>query len=345
MSKHLSREQLVKYNHRELQPGELVAVDGHLAACEDCRRDVAAIASPVDSMFSAIRHAASEHLTYEQMDAWVDDELEQSERELIAAHTNLCPACTRQLKAYESYAPVMSAPVVPPAQPAESVSDRIRAWFRIPHVAMGAAAAAIALILGPILFLNSANKSDTASLSQLDQLPSSVQAAARAVVTAKSVERPDALAGLSPNPDSGLSYPVSEVVEERQPILRWISFSSAYEVAVFDSEHQQVAQALNVTENHWLVPMQLTRGEVYTWEVRAAGQSKAASFRVLDSANETRLAEVRNAKVGSLALGAVAQQLGLLSLAQNEFQELHKQQPTSKEAEKLLTGVNELRGR
>jgi anti-sigma factor RsiW len=345
MSKHLSREQLEKYNGRELLPGELIAVDTHLANCEDCRRDLAVIASPVDSMFSAIHRAASEHLTYEQMDAWVDDELEQSERELVAAHISLCAPCTRQLKAYESYAPVMSAPIVPPAQPAHSLSDRIRAWFRIPQVAMGAAAAAIALILGPIVFLNGPAKPDAASLAQLDQLPVSIQAGARAVVTAKSVKRPDALDGLTPNPDSILSYPVSEVVEERQPILRWNSFGSVYDVAVFDSEHREVAKTEGLTDNHWLVPQQLTRGEAYTWEVRAAGKLKTASFRVLDDDDEAKLAEVRSAHVGSLALGAMAQQLGLLTLAESEFQELQMQQPGSTETAKLLDGIKELRGK
>ncbi|HML16677.1 MAG TPA: zf-HC2 domain-containing protein [Bryobacteraceae bacterium] len=345
MSKHLSREQLEKYTRRELQPGELIAVDGHLTGCEDCRKELAELVSPADSMLSAIRHATSEHLTYEQMDAWVEDELDQSERELVSAHIDLCLPCTRQLKAYESYAPVMSAPIAPPASPAHSFADRIRAWFRIPQVAMGAAAVAIALILGPIILLNGPNKTDSASLAQLDQLPTSIQAGARAVVAAKSVERPEALAGLAPNADPDLSYPVSEVVEERQPILHWNSFGGAYDVALFDSEHREVAQASGLNDNHWLVPMQLTRGAVYIWEVRAAGQSKSASFRVLDSADEAQLTEVRNAKVGSLALGAVAQQLGLLSLAQSEFRELAKEQPKSKEAEKLLNNVNSLRGR
>jgi hypothetical protein len=237
----------------------------------------------------------------------------------------------------------MSAPIVPPAQPAHSLSDRIRAWFRIPQVAMGAAAAAIALILGPIVFMNGPGRPDSASLAQLDQLPVSVQAAARAVVTAKSVARPDALTGLTQDPHSSLSYPVSEVVEEQQPILRWNSFGSAYEVAVFDSEHREVAKTAGLTDNHWLVPQQLIRGEVYTWEVRAAGQSRSASFRVLDAGDEAKLAQLRSANVGSLALGAVAQQMGLLSLAQGEFQELRKQQPDSTEAAKLLDHLKELR--
>lgn len=344
MSKHLSREQLEKYNSRKLPPGELVAVDGHLAGCEDCRRELSEIASPAESVFSAIRHASSEHLTYEQMDAWVEDELDQSERELVAAHIDLCPPCTRQLKAYEGYAPVMSAPVAPPAMPANSLGDRIRAWFRIPQVALGAAAAAIALILGPILLLNGPNKSDSLNLAQLDQLPSSMQAGARAVVTAKSVERPEALSGLEPNADATLSYPVSEVVEERQPILKWKSFTGSYDVALFDAERHEIAHA-SVSENHWLVPMQLPRGDRYTWEVRADGQTRSAAFRVLDADGEAQLNDVRNAKVGSLALGAVAQQLGVLSLAQSEFQQLSRQEPRSRQAEKLLNNVNELRGR
>jgi len=147
MSTHLSREQLMKYRNRALLPGELVAIDGHLGKCQDCRRELSDLALSSSTFTSTIREAQSEHITYEQMDAWVDNEMDQTERELVLSHIGLCKPCARQLKAYESYAPVMSAPmVVQPAQPI-SLGDKIRAWFRAPQLAMAAAAVLAIAIL------------------------------------------------------------------------------------------------------------------------------------------------------------------------------------------------------
>lgn len=38
MTTHLSRDTSERYVHRTLRPGELLAVDDHLAACPECRR-------------------------------------------------------------------------------------------------------------------------------------------------------------------------------------------------------------------------------------------------------------------------------------------------------------------
>src|SRR5205814_119181 len=81
------------------------------------------------SLLSSVRDASSEHLTYEQMDAWVEDELDQTERELVVAHVGLCVSCAHQLRAYEQAAPAMSAPVAPAvnvAHPTIEPSKRYR---------------------------------------------------------------------------------------------------------------------------------------------------------------------------------------------------------------------------
>lgn len=339
---HISREQLQKYRNRALVPQELVAVDAHLGQCQECRDELSALASISDLTVSAVRQARFEHITYEQMDAWVDNELEQSERELVMAHIGLCAPCARQLHAYEGYAPAMSAPIITPAQPVVSLGDKLRAWFRMPQVAMITAALALAAIVTPLMMRDS---SKPLTMAQLEALPDSVRSSAKAVINANSAERPEALAGLTPNHDASLQYPVSEVVEERQPILRWESFGSSYAVAILDANGQTIARSPVLNQTHWLVPMELMRGEQYTWRIESNGQTRSATFRVLSGADEQKLSETRASGASPLALGAVAENMGLLSIAQQEFSTVAKDQPGSKDAAKLLDHVMELRGR
>jgi hypothetical protein len=340
---HISREQLLKYRNRALLPQELVAVDAHLSACQDCHDELTALATVPASALSAIREARFDHLTYEQMDAWVENELDQSERELVLAHIGLCAPCARELRAYESYAPAMSAPILTPAQPVASFGEKLRAWFRTPQIAMIAAAVALVAIVAPMMMQHDSSKALT--MAQLEALPDSVRGSAKAIVDGDSPARPESLSGLAPNRDVALQYPVSEVVEERQPILRWTPFGSTYSVTVFDASGREIARSGVVTTLHWLVPSPLTRGEEYRWQIESNGQTRSASFRVLDQQSEEKLGEVRASGAGPLAMGAVAENMGLLTLAQQEFQTAKSEQPKSKEATKLLEHVNGLRGR
>jgi len=332
---HISREQLMKYRNRALAAQELVAVDGHLGACQTCREELAGLAAAPIATIAAVREARFEHLTYEQMDAWVEDQLDQTERELVLSHVGLCAPCARQLKAYESYAPAMAAPVssitapaaIQAAQPM-TFGEKLRAMFRTPQIAMIAAAVALIAVLSPLMMKKSSVESP--ALTSLD-----------AVIN----EKPAALNGLERNTDPSLVYPVSEVVEERQPILRWNAFGSAYTLAVFDTYGNRVARGTVLNDTHWLVPVALERGGEYRWQITSAGETRTATFRVLNESNEQKLSEIRATNPGPKALGAVAQQMGLLSLAQQQFELLKRQQPNSEDANRLLDHVNELRGR
>jgi anti-sigma factor ChrR (cupin superfamily) len=341
---HVSREQLVQYRNRALLPQELVAVDGHLGRCQECRTELAGLAAPPASAIAAVQDIRFEHISYEQMDAWVEDTLDQTERELVLSHIGLCAPCARQLKAYESYAPVMAAPIAPAAiQVAQPITfgDKIRAMFRMPQIAMLAAAVALVAIVSPLMM----EKSSSLDTAQLNSLPEAVRTSAKEVVNGDQKQRPVALDGLAPNTDSSLLYPVSEVVEERQPILRWKSFGSAYTVALFDTDGNRMARSGSISDTHWLVPVTLKRGAEYRWQIDGDGQTRTATFRVLNEADEQKLSEVRETRPGSLALGAVAQHMGLLSIAQQQFETLKREQPNSQDAAKLLEQVNEMSGR
>ena len=323
-------------------------------------------------ILDAIAQARSEHLTYEQMDAWVEDEMDQTGRELVMAHIGLCGFCAKQLKSYESYAPVMSAPVAGPAQ-LVPFGARLRASLffstkaRWPQLAM-IALTIVVVALAPAVIRNARSSgrmgrgqqgSGMESIQSLESLPPSLREAAREVVTADTPLRPTALQDLAPNVDPQIEYPASEVIEETQPELRWKPFAASYSVSVSGCGGKETAHATELTGEHWTISTSLIRGAIYTWEVRASGSADLhhadevhhadgvhrGMFRVLGDSEEQTLAQLRASGAGPLALGAVAQQFGLLSMAQREFEKLAKDLPRSQDAEKLLEHVTSLRER
>ena len=130
--------------------------------CTDCQDQLAASAhtAPAATLLAAIQESASEHITFEQLDAWVEDSIDPSERELVSAHIGHCLSCARQLRDYELAAPAMSVPVLRmQAQPAQlaappvSLRDRLFGFLRSPQAAVAAVALLVAAIVGPYLAL------------------------------------------------------------------------------------------------------------------------------------------------------------------------------------------------
>ena len=291
-----------------------------------------------EAMLQSILSARSEHLTYEQMDAWVEDEMDQTARELVVSHIGLCDFCAKRLAAYESYAPVMSAPIATPAK-LIPFRERMRSAFGWPQIAMVALTLVVA-ILGPIVMRNA--RSANSGTSAFESLPPELRQGAQDVINADAPLRPVALADLTPNVDPKIDYPAAEVEEETQPELRWEPFAASYAVSLTDSAGNVVAQAIDVTATKWTIPVSLNRGAMYSWEVRAtgSGDSHRGAFRVLGASEEQTLAQLRASGAGPLALGAVAEQFGLLTLAEHEFEELKSPDRT-----KLIQNVNSLLGK
>jgi anti-sigma factor RsiW len=367
-NQHLSREQLERYRDRALSPGELSAVDAHLGRCADCRDVLAASARTASAatLLAAIQESSSEHITFEQMDAWVDDTIDPTERELVSAHIGHCGACARQLRKYEQAAPAMSVPVVRmQAQPAQlaaaplSFRERMFAFMRSPQAVIATAALVVAAIVAPYLAMRNSRSGgeaaitlpnngtpDPLDLTPLDSIPDSLKEGARAMLTASEPAVPDALDGLKPPAGEDVQYPVSETVVETQPTLQWSPFAAAYSVSVSDLSGAIIARAEGIAAAEWRVPRVLTRGGIYAWTVTAEGRTETASFRVLDNAEMNQLTSVRLFRSGSpLVMGVVAQQLGLMTLAEGHFENLAQQNPNSPLAARLLQNARALRGK
>lgn len=104
MSQHLSTQNVDRYRQRLMSPAELLAVDDHLASCETCCRMLddpqllQSAFSHVRSELRATARAKPEHLSYEQMAAFVDGEMTGVDLEVVKSHMEMCVPCTAEVR-------------------------------------------------------------------------------------------------------------------------------------------------------------------------------------------------------------------------------------------------------
>jgi hypothetical protein len=115
---------------------------------------------------------------------------------------------------------------------------------------------------------------------------------------------------------------------------------------VTDEHGQVIARAQGIQNTSWMVLTPLRRGADYTWQVTVSGATETASFRVLDDGQATLWRAMLAAHRDShLVIGLVAQQLGMLAIAEREYTAVTKSFPESNTAALLLDNITELRNR
>lgn len=184
-------------------------------------------------------------------------------------------------------------------------------------------------------------------ISELDTLPDSLREGAMLLLTTDTPEPPEAIANLALASGHNVLRPVSEAVEETQPVLYWSAGfgEPPYTVSITDDKGLVIARANGIQNTSWMVLTPLQRGGEYTWLVtNPTAAVEQASFRVLDE-GQARLwrAMLAAHKDSHLVIGLVAQQLGMLAIAEREYTELTKAFPDSATAALLLNNITELR--
>ena len=100
---HLSSYQLNRYRHARLEPAALLSLDDHLEQCEICRRQLCGARNLPAALSSLQLHlqavTVESHLSLTQYTAFMNNELNGVERELVVGHLDACSACTAQLQA------------------------------------------------------------------------------------------------------------------------------------------------------------------------------------------------------------------------------------------------------
>lgn len=103
MPEHLSDQTIDRYRQQSLPPNELLATNDHLASCEACYLRFS-IEDDLDIAYMLARTsvgqlegAASDHLVYEQITAYLDNELSAEEAALLDSHLKDCGECKLEL--------------------------------------------------------------------------------------------------------------------------------------------------------------------------------------------------------------------------------------------------------
>ena len=156
MSDHLSAQTVDQYRRRVMSPADLLAAGDHLANCDDCRR-LASEALPMDSIVSSLHvqlqsgvtGAESEHLSYEQLAALVDNEVDVTDRVALEGHLESCSLCAAEVKDLTAFRSETHAAPVKTLEPATrpSLWKKISASLPVPVAQRPMLAAAFALLL------------------------------------------------------------------------------------------------------------------------------------------------------------------------------------------------------
>lgn len=102
---HILDRNLNRYARREADAAEILRIQTHLAACDACRQKLASI-SGLEKSFAAVRESFAfdelseneEHLTYEQLEFFLDHKLDAVEQEIVESHLAFCGECEGDLK-------------------------------------------------------------------------------------------------------------------------------------------------------------------------------------------------------------------------------------------------------
>jgi hypothetical protein len=164
MSGHLTEKTIEFFLARKLKPNELVDATRHIAVCDACRQKL----SEAKDILASARYLnrdlqltieSHNHLSYEQLEAYVDESLKLSESEKVNRHLADCAVCAKEarelvllrdnMSTYPNAAPSLRAVV---AAQEGTFWQKLTAFLQIkPLQAAGFAAAVLFLAVAVIL--------------------------------------------------------------------------------------------------------------------------------------------------------------------------------------------------
>jgi len=368
MSDHPTGELLDSYRRNDLRGPELLRIDDHIAGCAVCRSRIAvssaSAAAAWDASFSA------DHLTYDELEAFVDGTLDRDPRAGVVAHTAICREC------------------------ADTLDDLrlLRGRKRFGTLGAVAAAAIIVIVSGILLRRPQQNDSPTVVTNTVTNtivrpaLPAQPSPVIRDAGAAFPLEADGSVRGLSPVdaetlrqlragivssaaifadvergrdvlrgddvPDDHLRVetPRGVVVEDR-PEFRWSDPQpgATYRVSVVDKSYRVVARSDELTSQTWRPATPLARDKTYEWQVKRrmgdsitsapAPPAPSARFRIVSKsgADEIRKAQLANSH---LLLALAYTRAGMLHEAKaavDQLRTLNPEWPVVRELQSTLS--------
>ncbi len=116
MSEHLSTERIARYRQRTMSPAELLTADDHVATCSACRQRLSSeeeLEAAYISLRAGLEAAGGvepSHLSYKQLEGYLDGKLDEVGREIVDSHLEVCPQCKAELDDLQRFAARLKEP-------------------------------------------------------------------------------------------------------------------------------------------------------------------------------------------------------------------------------------------
>lgn len=385
MPEHLSAEEITSYRQRRTPPEELLRVDDHISQCAECR---GRLFSPSESgaLDRYLKRSdvgsqvgpRSEHLSYEQLEAFVDGKMSSPTRKGVEAHLRACQLCADEARDLTTFKVELRASGGGTAIGWRPFFGR---WLTLQRIAFAIATAAVIVLVikvgkwrfgsskeSPSALTAKSSLPNKEMLEVINELPVNDQSAIREAVFQERIKSPDVLGGLRPKQQTLLGElqentqfevlsPVGEVVPDELPVFQWKPMAKArsYSVTISDAHLNQVESSGPLKAMKWTPKHPLKRGETYVWQVTAlldggkvvsapSPPSPEAKFKVLDQGKMDEITRFQEAHPDShIALGILCAQAGLLEKAEDELELVAQNDPEHELAGKLLKRIQELR--
>jgi hypothetical protein len=163
MSEHLSSETLTRLLARELPPRELLTASRHIAVCPECRqllgaaKDLNLSTGFLANDLQRSMRAADLHLSYEELESYVDELLPAAERERTVRHLETCASCEHEANELNLFRESLASPpmtqtvaVVPSSK---GIFQKLAALFEIRSLQFAGLAVLLLLAVLVGLFL------------------------------------------------------------------------------------------------------------------------------------------------------------------------------------------------
>jgi len=364
---HLTAAQTADYVDKNLAGDEKQFAVDHLSACEICQLAVADLRTFRNEIATSIDNDYQPVITHEQpaQSRW------QFSR-IFPVLTSPAPAFFAALMVilfgtatwlvWRATRPAAYVATSPTPLPQPSTNSESPAPVATPSQAE---------VIPVVAQLNDGNGQlvldQEGKLSGVENLPVNYQGLLKKALSSGRIDKSSQLTGLS-RPSSSLMgsgnqktefavlEPAGNVLMSDRPTFRWTRMDgpTSYVVELYDEQFQQVATSLNITTNSWTPPQSLTRGKVYSWQVKASRDGEEvttprppapqAKFRILDQAKTNELDRAKRAYGSShLTMGLLYADAGLLKEAEQELRLVQKANPDSELARNLLRQVQTLR--
>ncbi len=109
MSAHLSNIEITAYQQGKLAAKELLALDKHLATCEQCRQQLSKALgikgwlTALQEDLTAVATDKLDHIACEDFSAYVEEKMDEVEREIVESHLEICMQCAEELQALQAF--------------------------------------------------------------------------------------------------------------------------------------------------------------------------------------------------------------------------------------------------